>query len=164
MRNGFLKLANVTPRVYLGDIEENIKEMQKTLNKVDADIVTFPELSVTGYSLGDLFYSNDIINEVEENIEKFLKTNKFEGILIFGAPVKVENCLYNCAIIVQKDIILGIVPKTYLPNVGEFREKRWFKESYDFDTIVYANFEVPFGNVMFICCVSFCAIAYTVIN
>ena len=150
MRNGFLKLANVTPKVYLGDVEENIKEMQRALTKVDADIVTFPELSVTGYSLGDLFYSNDIINEVEENIEKFLKNNKFEGVLIFGAPVKVENSLFNCAIIVQKDIILGIVPKTYLPNVGEFREKRWFKDSYDFDSIVYANLEVPFGNIMFI--------------
>lgn len=150
MRNGFLKLANVTPKVYLGDVEENIKEMQKALTKVDADIVTFPELSVTGYSLGDLFYSNDVINEVEENIEKFLKNNKFEGVLIFGAPVKVENSLFNCAIIVQKDIILGIVPKTFLPNVGEFREKRWFKDSYDFDSIVYANLEVPFGNIMFI--------------
>ena len=150
MRNGFLKLANVTPKVYLGDVFENINEIKKALKKIDADIVTFPELAITGYSLGDLFYSNDIINEAEDAVREFLKTNTFNGIVIMGAPVKIDNALYNCALVIQKDIILGIVPKSFLPNMGEFREKRWFKTDYDFDTVVYADLEVPFGMIKFI--------------
>ena len=150
MRNGFLKLANVTPKVYLGDVFENLNEIKKALKKIDADIVTFPELAITGYSLGDLFYSNDIINEAEDAVREFLKTNTFNGIVIMGAPVKIDNALYNCALVIQKDIILGIVPKSFLPNMGEFREKRWFKTDYDFDTVVYADLEVPFGMIKFI--------------
>ena len=150
MRNGYLKLANVTPKVYLGDVFENLNEIKKTLKKIDADIVTFPELAITGYSLGDLFYSNDIINEVEDAVREFLKTNTFNGIVIMGAPIKIDNALFNCALVIQKDIILGIVPKSFLPNMGEFREKRWFKTDYDFDTVVYADLEVPFGMIKFI--------------
>ncbi|MBP5444898.1 MAG: NAD(+) synthase [Acholeplasmatales bacterium] len=150
MKNGFIKLANVTPRVYLGDVKENLNEIKKAIKKIDADIITFPELALTGYSLGDVFFQNDIINEVEESVEEFLKANSFEGVIILGAPVKVENSLYNCALVIQKDIILGIVPKTFLPNSGEFREKRWFKSDYDFDSICYANLEVPFGSIKFI--------------
>lgn len=150
MKNGYLKLANVTPKVYLGDVFENLNEIKKTLKKIDADIVTFPELAITGYSLGDLFYSNDIINEVEDAVREFLKTNTFNGIVIMGAPIKIDNALFNCALVIQKDIILGIVPKSFLPNMGEFREKRWFKTDYDFDTVVYADLEVPFGMIKFI--------------
>lgn len=150
MKNGFLKLANVTPKVYLGNVFENLNEIKKALKKIDADIATFPELALTGYSLGDLFYSNDIINEVEEAVKDFLKTNTFNGIVIMGAPIKIDNSLFNCALVIQRDIILGIVPKTFLPNVGEFREKRWFKTDYDFDSIVYADLEVPFGMIKFI--------------
>lgn len=150
MRNGYLKLANVTPKVYLGDVFENLNEIKKTLKKIDADIVTFPELAITGYSLGDLFYSNDIINEAEDAVREFLKTNTFNGIVIMGAPIKIDNALFNCALVIQKDIILGIVPKSFLPNMGEFREKRWFKTDYDFGTVVYADLEVPFGMIKFI--------------
>ena len=150
MKNGFLKLASVTPRVYLGDIEKNIEEIKNAVKKADADIITFPELSVTGYSVYDMLFSDSFINEVETNIEKFLKENKFKGIIILGAPVKVDNCLYNCALVIQGDLILGIVPKSFLPNSGEFREKRYFKTDYDFDSIIYANLEVPFGSIKFI--------------
>lgn len=150
MKNGFFKIANVTPRVYLGSVFDNINEIKKALKKVDSDFVTFPELALTGYSLGDLFYSNDIINEVEEAVKDFLKTNTFNGIVILGAPIKIDNSLYNCALVIQKDVILGIVPKTFLPNSGEFREKRWFKTDYDFDSIVYADLEVPFGLIKFV--------------
>ena len=150
MKNGFLKLANVTPRVYLGSVADNINEIKKALKNIDADIVTFPELAVTGYSLGDLFYASDIINEAEVAIKDFLNTNKFNGIVIMGAPVKIDNALYNCALVIQKDVILGIIPKTFLPNSGEFREKRWFKSDYDFDSVIYADLEVPFGNIKFI--------------
>lgn len=150
MKNGFLKLANVTPKVYLGSVADNLNEIKKTLKKIDADIVTFPELATTGYSLGDLFFSNDIINEVEDGIRDFLKTNTFDGIVIMGAPIKIDNSLFNCALIIQRDTILGIVPKTFLPNSGEFREKRWFKSDYEFDSIVYADYEVPFGSIIFI--------------
>ncbi|MCR5462357.1 MAG: NAD(+) synthase [bacterium] len=150
MKNGFLKLANVTPKVFLGDVFSNLEEIKKAVKKADADIITFPELALTGYSLGDLFYSTDIINEAEDAVRDFLKTNKFNGIVIMGAPVKIDNALYNCALVIQKDIILGIVPKSFLPNGGEFREKRWFKTDYDFDSIVYADLETPFGMIKFI--------------
>ena len=149
MKNGFLKLANVTPRVYLGDVDNNFKEIKKALSKIDADIVTFPELAATGYSLGDLFFSSEIISEVEKNVVDFLSKNKFNGIVILGAPVKIDNSLFNCALVIEGDTILGIVPKTFLPNMGEFREKRWFKTDYDFDSIIYAEQEVPFGNIIF---------------
>ena len=74
-----------------------------------------------------------------KQIEKFLKENKFKGIIILGAPVKVENSLFNCALVIQGDLILGIIPKSFLPNSGEFREKRYFKTDYDFDSIIYAS-------------------------
>ena len=150
MKNGFIKLANVTPRVYLGDVKLNMEEIKNTLKKIDSDVVTFPELALTGYSMGDLFFNNSIIEEVENTISNFVETNKFPGIIILGAPVKVENSIFNCAIIIQKNSILGIVPKTFLPNSGEFREKRWFKTDYDFDSVIYASFEVPFGSIKFI--------------
>ena len=100
--------------------------------------------------MGDLFFNNSIIEEAENAISDFVEKNKFPGIIILGAPVKVENSIFNCAIIIQKNTILGIVPKTFLPNSGEFREKRWFKTDYDFDSVIYASFEVPFGSIKFI--------------
>lgn len=149
MRNGFFKLANVTPMVHPGDVAFNMQEIKKALKGIDADIVSFPELSLTGYSCADLFFMDDLINEVEKEIEDFLDNNTFKGVIVLGAPIKVDNSLYNTALVIQNDIILGIVPKTYLPNSDEFMEKRWFTPTYDFDSVLYANMEVPFGSLIF---------------
>ncbi len=149
MKNGFIKLANVTPKLKTADVNYNMAEIKSVIDKIDADIVTFPEMAVTGYSCGDLFFFDDIINEAENAIKDFLETNTFEGLIILGAPVKVDNFLYNTAIVIQKDLILGIVPKSFLPNNDTFYEKRWFTAEYDFDSVIYADMEVPFGNIIF---------------
>ncbi|MDR0547052.1 MAG: NAD(+) synthase [Dysgonamonadaceae bacterium] len=128
---GFLRVAAAIPELKVADCEFNVDEIKKLIsaaNEQGASVVCFPELSVTGYTCGDLFLQQTLISGAEKAVIRLLKeTQDLPVCFIIGAPVRVNSKLYNCAIVCQEGLVKGIVPKTYLPNYSEFYEKRWFE-------------------------------------
>ncbi len=135
MRNGFITVAAAVPSVKVADCAYNLAHIEELIVQAEGngvEIVVFPELAITGYYCQDLFRQNHLMTQAENAVLKLLDfTRKLDIISIIGLPVPVGNLLLNCAIVIQKGDILGIVPKTYLPNYGEFYEKRWFASSQD---------------------------------
>ncbi len=130
-KDGLIKVAALTPKLVVGDIKYNaeqlIKEIKIAASK-EVRILTTPELSLTGYTCADLFKQDLLINESINYLNELLiKTKNIDIISIIGIPILHENSLYNTAVVIEKGKILGIVPKTYVPNNNEFYEKRWFK-------------------------------------
>ena len=126
----FLKVCTVTPKMHLADCQYNINEIiqsMKTAAQNGASLAVYPELCVTGYTCGDLFFQSTLIEEAQQGVKTILKeTQDIEIVAIIGVPITIDGGLYNTALVICKGKILGIVPKTYLPNYGEFYEKRWF--------------------------------------
>ena len=151
LKNGFIKVSAVTPILKVGNPKFNIEVILDSLKNNKSSIAVFPELSITGYSCQDLFYTKTLIDEANEALEYFLKNNKFKGIVALGMPVLNEGVLFNAAIIIKENKILGVVPKRSLPNTSEFYEKRWFKPAYNSNKKdIYLNGNVyPFGNIIF---------------
>ncbi len=152
-KQGFLKVACVSPVLRVGNPRANVREILKALEGLDTSLAVFPELSLTGYTAGDLFFKRFLLDETERAVEELLAENTFKGILVVGAPLELDGILYNAAFVVQGDTILGIVPKMYLPNTEEFYEKRWFKSGFDIAdnrrSVRYLSEEVPFGHLVF---------------
>lgn len=152
--NGFIKVASVTPKLKVGNPIYNVEEMLLLLKDIHSSITVFPELGVSAYTCNDLFFQKSLLNDVLESMERLLKENPYKGILIVGLPLEIESVLYNTAFVIQEDKILGVIPKYYLPNTGEFYEKRWFQSGFDVvnkvKEITYLNQTVPFGNLVFI--------------
>ncbi len=151
--NDFIKVASVTPKLEVGNPTYNVSEMLDILKNIRSSIAVFPELGVTAYTCNDLFFQHGLLEETEQQIARLLKENPYEGIIVFGAPLEIDGILYNSAFIAQKDKLLGIVPKFYLPNTQEFYEKRWFTSGYDIvkkvKMIRFLDQIVPFGSIIF---------------
>lgn len=155
--DGFIKVAAACPVVNVADIEFNVKNIKECINKAleqEAKLVVFPELSVTAYTCADLFTQKLLLDKSLEAIENLCIYSRKKDLLIaIGAPFVHKSCLYNCAYIIFKGNILGIVPKSYIPNYTEFYEKRWFTEGIDIvseKTNLYFQENVPFGtNLIF---------------
>lgn len=135
MNYGFVKVASAIPSVRVGDIAYNVEQIENLTIQAEGkgvEVIVFPELSVTGYTCQDLFRQQLLLDMVEQGIMRLMDfTRKLDIITIVGAPVPVGNLLLNCAIVIQKGRILGMVPKFYLPNYSEFYEKRWFASAQD---------------------------------
>ena len=148
---GFVRVGAVVPKLKVADTEFNCNEIIKQIevasnNKIQ--IVVFPELCVTGYTCQDLFEQDTLLEEAEKALNKILDyTNNLDIICIIGMPIKAENQLFNTAVVIQKGKILGIVPKTFIPNYGEFYEKGWFASSKNANKkeIEILGQKVPFG-------------------
>lgn len=151
MHNGFIKVCAITPNLKVGNPHENVNEMLRLVENNKATFAVFPELSVTGYTCGDLFFQDMLLNEAKAEIERYVKENKFMGVSLIGAPFQVNGSLYNCAFVVYKNKLLGIVPKRSIPNSKEFYEKRWFRSatSLDVDKVFFMGEWFPFGNIIF---------------
>lgn len=149
--NGFLKVCAISPKLEVGNPKYNIEEMLNSLSGCKASIAVFPELSVTGYTCGDLFFQNELLNDSAKAISYFIKNNPFNGIVVIGAPFEMNGSLYNCAYVIKGHNLLGIVPKRSLPNNKEYYEKRWFKSSLnnELKSVIFEGKEVPFGNIIF---------------
>ncbi len=149
----FVKVASVTPKLEVGNPTYNVTQMLKILKDLRSSIAVFPELGITAYTCNDLFFQHGLLEETEAQIARLLKENPFPGILVIGAPLEIDGILYNSAFVIQKDKLLGIVPKFYLPNTQEFYEKRWFTSGYDIVKKVkmlrYLDQVVPFGSIIF---------------
>ena len=130
MGNGFVRIAAAIPNVRVGDCFFNIEQIANQIKQADkqkAQIVCFPELCVTAYTCGDLFHQRTLIAEAENALVALLaETKQTKIIAIIGLPLRQNNMLFNSAIVIQSGKIIAAVPKTYLPNHGEFCEKRWF--------------------------------------
>ena len=135
MKYGFATVAAAIPSVRVADTHFNILSIEEQIAKAEGkgvELIVFPELSITGYSCQDLFRSELLLEKAEEALVHLLDfTRKLNIISVVGMPVVVGDILLNCAVVVQQGTVLGIVPKTFLPNYGEFYEKRWFASSLD---------------------------------
>ena len=141
---GFVRVAAVTPRVYLADTVRNSAEIIRLAEEAaskEASIVVFPELCTTGYSCADLFGQKKLLEGAEKAVADIAGAGLPSGLLIaVGAPVFCSGRLYNCAVLIKGGRIQGLVPKIYLPNSAEFYEMRWFESGATVDKeIVYAG-------------------------
>lgn len=145
---GYIKVAAAIPSVKVGDCNYNVSEIEKMIISAEGtgvEIIVFPELSITGYTCQDLFRQEQLIDAAEMSIMKLLDfSRQLDIISIVGAPVIVGGLLLNCAIVIQCGEVLGIIPKTFLPNYSEFYEKRWFASSQDLHPtdILYAGSKI----------------------
>lgn len=153
---GFIRVGAVVPELKVGNLEYNTKEIIKQIkeaNKLGISAVTFPELSLTGYTCADLFKQDIILEESLKSLKQIvIKTKDINIVSIIGMPLEVDNQLFNVAVVINKGKILGVIPKTYIPNYDEFYERRWFASSYDNkkDKITLFGEEVPFTtNILF---------------
>ena len=130
-----IKVAAGIPGVRVADVTYNVQQIESLIAQAEgrgAEIIVFPELSLTGYSCQDLFRQQLLLDKAEEGLLVLLDfTRKLDIIAVVGLPVRIGSLLYNCAAVVQHGSLLGLVAKTYLPNYNEFYEKRWFASSTD---------------------------------
>lgn len=151
MNHGFIKVAAAIPEVQVADCTFNVKKIHHIIEKANnmgIQILAFPELSVTGYTCGDLFGQSFLLKEAENALKELIESQKDNKMLcIIGIPVAHEDKIFNTAVAFQSGKILGLIPKTYLPNYKEFYEKRWFSSSLasKSTTIFFCGQEVPFG-------------------
>ncbi len=135
MQYGFMKVAAGVPSLKVADCEYNTQQIEALVAKAEGrgvEVMVFPELCVTGYTCQDLFQQTLLLEKAETSILMLLDfTRNLDIIIIVGVPVPVGGVLLNCAAVIQKGDLLGLVPKTYLPNYGEFYEKRWFASALD---------------------------------
>lgn len=135
MQNGFIKVAAAIPSVKVADCSYNVQQIESLIAMAEGkgvEVIVFPELCITGYTCQDLFKQTLLLEQAENSVLMLLDfTRKLDIISIVGVPVVVGDLLLNCAAVIQKGDLLGLVPKTYLPNYSEFYEKRWFASSQD---------------------------------
>ncbi|MBE6318486.1 MAG: NAD(+) synthase [Bacteroidales bacterium] len=140
MNDGFFRVAAAVPSVKVADCRyntENIISMSKLLNSNGVQMAVFPELSVTGYTCGDLFHSDVLIENTEKSLSDIVEASRnLSMIIVVGAGVRYNGALYNCGIVVAQGKILAAIPKSYIPNCSEFNEKRWWTSARDIDVMV----------------------------
>jgi len=125
---GYVRVAASVPEIKIANVEFNVQEIIKDIKKLaknGVQVVVFPELCLTGYTCGDLFNQEFLVEKSIEGLETIVKdTAKLDILSVVGMPVRIENKLYNASVVVNKGEVLGIVPKTYIDRHGE--ECRWF--------------------------------------
>ena len=135
MNHGFVKVASAIPSVKVADCQYNVEQIESLVIQAEGkgiEIICLPELSLTAYSCGDLFGQQLLLDEAEMALIHLMNVTRSLNIIsIIGLPVPYRGALLNCAAVVQRGKILGLVPKTFLPNYKEFYEKRWFQSGAD---------------------------------
>jgi NAD+ synthase (glutamine-hydrolysing) len=150
--HGFLRVATCVPVVEVASPGRNLEETRKLAGEAssrDAALAVFPELGLTAYANDDLFFQDALLGAAQEAIAELVRASReMKSVLVVGAPIESEAKLFNCAILIYRGRILGVVPKTYLPNYREFYEKRQFTTGCKASrsTIEVAGEEVPFGS------------------
>lgn len=160
MRNyGFIRVAAGSPKLQVANPTYNVPEILKLMDaarELGSSILVLPELCITGYTCGDLFEQEILLDAALDGLQKVLTGSMGSDVLtLVGMPLRVQNRLYNCAVAVLNGDVLGVVPKMHLPNYKEFYEKRWFATGIDAaqntEHITLFGKEVPFGNLIFEC-------------
>lgn len=152
MRDGFIKTAAASINLKVADTKYNTEEIKKLIDYADKEkinLLVMPELCITGYTCGDLLFSTTLLQGAMEGLTELCRFSKGKyPVFVVGLPISYNNKLYNCAAVISNGKILGIIPKTNLPNYGEQNEKRYFAsfESLTDTLLVVDGQEVPFGN------------------
>jgi len=154
-KESYIRVATACPEVALADVTTNYQRIGDLFNAAsdrNISLVTFPELSLTGYTLGDLVHQTALLEQAELGIDKLAKlTQERSTAMVVGFPFRLNNRLYNCAAVLADGVIKGIVPKINLPTYNEFYEDRWY-DTWDQEntTVEVEGIEVPFGtNILF---------------
>lgn len=141
MRHGFVKTCAITPKIRVADTVYNgqiIMDSMEEASKAGAKLVVFPELCITGYTCGDLFWQNKLITAAKEELMKIAeKSRELDGIFFVGLPYDINGKIYNMAAAVSGGEVIGMVPKTYIPNYNEFYEARYFTSGQNLCTVEY---------------------------
>ncbi|TZE82712.1 NAD(+) synthase [Calorimonas adulescens] len=154
---GFIKVASASPVLKVANTDYNICEIEKLMREADARgarIIAFPELCITGYTCNDLFLQKQLLERAKGALfELSSKTKDLDILAVVSLPLLIDQRLYDCAAVIQRGQILGIVPKIFLPNYKEFYEKRWFTSGYEISReaseIRLWSRTIPFGNLLF---------------
>jgi NAD+ synthase (glutamine-hydrolysing) len=147
-RYGFARITVASPICSVGNTQKNADAAIDVLDQVkDSDVVVFPELNITGYTCGDLFRQQLLIENAESAVQKIAASCTGQKLVFVGVPIAVENQLYNCAVAIYRKRVIGAVPKQNIPNYNEFYESRWFRgaDGSEPNTIQYAGQTIPFG-------------------
>jgi NAD+ synthase (glutamine-hydrolysing) len=148
---GYIRIATATPVIKVADIKFNTLKAKEAIDHCVNEgfrLILFPELNITGYTCADLFLQDSLLDSVTNSIDELATyTRKKKATIITGAPLPCNGKLFNCAVFISNGHILGVVPKTYLPNYNEYYEKRWFSSDLNRNcsTILLNGNEVPFG-------------------
>ncbi|MBS2126199.1 NAD+ synthetase ['Fragaria x ananassa' phyllody phytoplasma] len=151
-KNGIIKIQLSSPSLKVANPLANAYSIKQILNISKASFVIFPELCLSSYTAGDLFFETTFLKENLKALDWLLQNNTYEGVYILGMPLALQEVLFNVAVVIQKDKILGIVPKKTIPNYKEFHEKRWFQsgKTWSSQHIDILSQKVPFGDILFI--------------
>lgn len=127
---GFVRVAAAVPMLKVANCAFNVREIKRQITEAvseGVEVVCFPELGITGYTCADLFFTQQLQQDALRGLEELTEFTRGKSIIVLvGAPLKVDNNLYNCAFVLTDGEVVGVVPKVNLPNTGEFYEKRWF--------------------------------------
>ncbi|MFA5674955.1 MAG: NAD(+) synthase [Christensenellales bacterium] len=158
MNSGLIRVAAAVPAVTVGNLrknKENISAMIIKAQQNGVSIAAFPELSITSYTLGDLFRQASLLEQSEKMLQELLEETKHTKVMaVIGMPVYSSNKLYNAAIAIQSGRILGVIPKAFIPNYSEYCEQRWFASGINIvnQTINICGQDAPFGiDILFEC-------------
>lgn len=147
---GIMRVAAAVPKLRLCNVAENAAAMAEQLHEAadrKASLVAFPELSLTGYTCGDLFFQKSLLQATEAGLQQILEACPEGVTAVVGAPVQADGVLYNCAVVLTKGKLLGVVPKLFLPNYNEFYEKRWFASGFQLQAehVTLCGQQAPMG-------------------
>lgn len=151
MKDGFIKVAAATPKIKVADPAYNTEEILKIIDETEkngASILVFSELMISGYTCGDLFLQQPLLTECKNQLLRIVKATENKSMLVVvGCPIVIKQKLYNCAVVISDGSILGIVPKTHLPNYSEFYELRHFTSGEGLEEDLWFGEEFGYVNV-----------------
>lgn len=151
MKDGFIKVAAATPKIKVADPAYNTEEILKIIDETEkngASILVFSELTISGYTCGDLFLQQPLLTECKNQLLRIVKATENKSMLVIvGCPIVIKQKLYNCAVVISDGSILGIVPKTHLPNYSEFYELRHFTSGEGLEEDLWFGEEFGYVNV-----------------
>ena len=130
MKYGFVKVAAAVPHVRVADCKYNTEQIENLMAQAEGqgvEVLCFPELCVTAYTCQDLFHQQLLLEDAEAALLKLMAfSHSLNVVTIIGAPLSLDGVLFNCAVVIHRGKIVGVIPKTYLPDYNEFYEQRWF--------------------------------------
>jgi NAD+ synthase (glutamine-hydrolysing) len=132
---GFLRIGAALPPLRLADIDSNVAAIVDTMREAreqGVQVLAFPEMAITGYTLGDLVQHQALLAKAQKGLEEVLNQSAASAmVVVVGMPLVVDQKIFNCAVVLNSGHILGVIPKTILPGYKEFYENRWFASSWD---------------------------------